>query len=71
VLYLRLYFKNKSNVLYWYALALALDAIGLYGLTLQVRYADVVVWTGRLGTYIGTFYFLIALLSTRKEKNEV
>ena len=71
VLYLRLYFKTKSNVLYWYALALGLDAIGLYGLTLQVRFSDVVVWTGRLGTYIATIYFLIALLSTRKENSEV
>ncbi len=71
VLYLRLYFKTKSNVLYWYALALAMDAIGLYGLTLQVRYGDIVVWKGRLDTYIGTFYFLIALLSTRKENDEV
>ena len=70
VLFLRLYFKTKSNVLYWYALALALDAIGLYGLTLQVHYSDVVVWTGRLGTYIATIYFLIALLSSRKSNKE-
>ena len=71
VLYLRLYFKTKSNVLYWYALALAFDAIGLFGLTLQVRFSDIVVWTGRLGTYFGTIYFLIALLSSRKDNNEV
>ena len=71
VLFLRLYLKSKSNVLYWYALALALDAIGLYGLTLQVRYSDIVVWTGRLGTYIATIYFLIALLNSRKNNDEV
>ena len=70
LLFLKLYLKSKSNVLYWYALALAMDAIGLYGLTLQVRFSDVVVWTGRLGVYIATIYFLVALLSTRKNHDE-
>jgi len=70
VLFLRLYLKSKANVLYWYTLALALDTIGLYGLTLQVRYYDIVVWTARLGVYIATIYFLIALLSSRKSNKE-
>jgi hypothetical protein len=66
-LFLWQYLKTKSNVLYWYTLALALDAMGSFGLTLQVRFSDIVVWTGRLGLYIGTIYFLIALLSSRKK----
>jgi hypothetical protein len=70
VFFSRLYLKSKSVVLYWYSLALVLDAIGLYGLTLQVRFSDIVVWTGRLGAYIATIYFLIALLSSRKSSNE-
>ena len=68
VLFLRQYLKSKSNVLYWYTLALALDAIGSFGVTLQVRFSDIVVWTGRLGLYVATVYFLIALLSSRKEQ---
>ena len=71
LLFLRLYFKSKSNVLYWYTLVLAFDAIGLYGVTLQVQFSDAVVWTGRLGSYIATIYYLIALLSTRKNSDEV
>lgn len=71
VLFLRQYLKSKSNVLYWYTLALVLDAIGAFGLTLQVRFSDIVVWTGRLGIYLAIIYFLIALLSVREENNEV
>lgn len=71
MLFLRLYLISKSNALYWYTLALVLDAVGSFGLTLQVRFSDVVVWTGRLGVYVATVYFLIAFLSSRKDNNEV
>lgn len=67
-LFLRLYLKSKSNVLYWYTLAMVLEAIGSFGLTLQIRFSDIVVWTGRLGIYVATVYFLIALLSARETK---
>ena len=68
-LFLRLYLKSKSNVMYWYSLGLAIEAIGLYGATLQVQFSDIVVWTGRVGVYLAFIYFLIALLSSRKSKN--
>ena len=70
-LFLRLYLMSKSNVLYWYTLAMLIEAIGSFGLTLQIRFSDIVVWTGRIGIYVATVYFLIALLSARKENNEV
>jgi hypothetical protein len=70
-LFLRLYLKSKSNVLYWYTLAMVLETIGSFGLTLQIRFSDIVVWTGRLGIYVATVYFLIALLITREPKNKV
>ena len=71
ILFLRQYLKSKSSVLYWYTLALILDAIGSFGLTFQVRFSDIVVWTGRVGIYVGTIYFLIALLSSRKNSGKV
>ena len=71
VLFLRQYLISKSKVLYWYTLALVLFAVGSFGLTLQVRFSDIVVWTGRLGLYVGFIYLLIALLSSRKESGEV
>lgn len=70
MLFLRQHLRSKSNVLYWYTLALVLDAIGTFGITLQIRFSDIVVWTGRLGLYVATVYFLIALLSSRKVNNE-
>jgi hypothetical protein len=66
LLYLRLYLKSKSDILYMYSLALMLYAIGSFGLTQQVAFGDAVVWIGRLSTYIGLFYFLFALLRSRK-----
>jgi len=48
-----------------------LEAIGSFGVTLQVRFSDILAWTGRLGLYVATVYFLIALLSSRKDNNEV
>jgi hypothetical protein len=71
VLFLRLYLKTKSNVLYWYTLAMVLETIGSFGVTLQIRFSDIVVWTGRLGIYLATVYFLMALLSTREAKSKV
>jgi len=66
VLFLRHYIKTKSNVLYWYTLGLVLDAIGAYGLSLQVQFSDIVVWTGRIGLYLAAVYYLIALLSSKE-----
>jgi hypothetical protein len=71
ILFLRQYLKSKSNVLYWYTLALIADALGSFGVTLQVRFSDIVVWTGRLGLYAGIIYYLIALLSSKQVANEV
>jgi len=67
LLYLRLYFKSKSEVLYFYSLALILYAIGAFGITQQVVFGDAVVWVGRTATYIGLLYFLYALIVSRKE----
>ena len=70
VLFLRHYLQSKSNVLYWFTLALALDALGTFGVTLQLQFSDIIVWTGRISLYLATVYFLIALLSTRKNSSE-
>jgi hypothetical protein len=66
-LFMRLYLENKSSTLYWYSLALLLWGIGTFGVMWQLRFSDVVAWTGRLGWYIGSLYYLIALRSAPKE----
>ncbi|MDQ1279684.1 MAG: hypothetical protein QG670_946 [Thermoproteota archaeon] len=68
LLYQRLYLKTKSETLYWYSLALLLYGIGSFGITQQLVFGDLVVWVGRIGTYMGLLYFLAALLSIRREK---
>jgi hypothetical protein len=66
VLFLRQYVKTRSNVLFWYTLGLVLDMIGAYGLSLQLQFSDIVVWTGRIGVYLAAVYYLIALLSSKE-----
>ena len=66
-LFMRLYLRSKSSTLYWYSLALFLWGIGTFGVMWQLRFSDIVAWTGRIGWYIGSLYYLIALESARRE----
>ncbi len=68
-LFMRLYSRSKASTLYWYSLALLLWGIGTFGVAWQLRFSDIVAWTGRLGWYFGSLYYLIALRSTREETN--
>jgi hypothetical protein len=67
LLYLRLYFRAKTDILYTYSLALMLYGIGSFGITQQLVFGDAVVWVGRIATYIGLLYFLFALIGGRQE----
>ena len=66
-LFTRLYLHSKSSALYWYSLALLLWGIGTFGVMWQLRFSDIVAWTGRCGWYIGSLYYLIALRSAKKD----
>ena len=72
VLFGRLYFRTRSRFLYWYALALALIAVGLGDVTIIRMVGGPVNWLGRIAIFIGSLYFLFAILaaaqSARKEK---
>jgi len=69
LLYLRLYLKSKSKLLYMYSLALFLYCIGSFGITQQVVFGDAIVWIGRISTYLGLLYFLLALIVSRRDSN--
>jgi hypothetical protein len=69
LLFMRLYLQSKSNTLFWYSLAILLWGIGTFGVMWQLRFSDIVAWTGRLGWYFGSLYYLISLLSARRETN--
>jgi PAS domain S-box-containing protein len=64
VLFMRAFFKSKSDFLYWYFLALALIAVGLTSAFLQKAVGSPFGWAGRFAQYLGSVYFLIAVSIT-------
>ncbi len=70
LIYIRQFAKLKSEVSYWYSLALALFAVGLFGVALQPQFSDSLSWMGRIAQYIGGVYFMIALLRLQTGSDE-
>jgi hypothetical protein len=60
-IYLRLYFKSRTDSLYWYSLGLMLFAFGLIFMS-QGAVDSRIAWLGRASQYIGSIYFLVAVL---------
>ena len=63
ILFLRLYHDSRSGILFWYSMALALTAIGLAAFYFCRTVGDPIAWTGRIATYLGGIYSLIAVWS--------
>jgi hypothetical protein len=63
VLFMRLYHDSKSGILFWYSTALALTAIGFAAFYFGRTVGDPIAWTGRVATYLGGIYSLIAIWS--------
>lgn len=71
LLLLRLYWNSRSDFLYWYAMALALNAAGLLIVLLPSNVGNLTTWLGRLGQYASGLCFLpatAALLQDRRER---
>jgi len=69
-IFIIVYYKSKADVLYWYSLALALIATGLFAVFIQTIVGGPVGWVGRTTQYIGGIYFLIAILRSYKSAKE-
>ena len=69
-LFMRLYVQSKSSALYWYSLALLLWGVGTFGVAFQLRFSDIIAWTGRSGWYTGSLYYLVALRSASVENKQ-
>jgi len=65
-IFLRRYFNLKAEFLYWYSLALALVAVGLFGVFLQKAVGSPIGWAGRFAQYLGGIYFLMAVLGAAR-----
>ncbi len=61
------YIHSKEEALYWYSLALFLFAFCSLGFVLQTQYGDnLYSWIGTIALYLGSLYFLTALLRLRR-----
>jgi PAS domain S-box-containing protein len=58
---------SAATFLYWYRLALALIAVGLFGVSIQSVYGGAVNWAGRTAQMAGGLYVWIAGLSALRE----
>src|SRR5438132_8314647 len=63
ILFMRLYHDSRSGILFWYSMALALTTIGLAAFYFGRTVGDPIAWTGRIATYFGGVYSLIAIWS--------
>jgi hypothetical protein len=70
IVFMRLYFKTNSNILYWYSLALTLFAFGFLDIFLVKTTGNPLTWIGRSTQYFGGLYFLIAVLTTVRQTSK-
>ena len=61
--------RTMSAFAYWYALALLLIAVGLFGVMLQTYHASILGWTGRATQALGGLYMLIAAVASVRESH--
>jgi len=59
--------RPLSPFAYWYALALALIAVGLFGVMLESSVASILGWTGRGTQFLSGVYMLIAAVASVRE----
>jgi hypothetical protein len=67
VICFRHYLKSQNAFYYWYSLGLMLFTFGVLFIS-QGALESRVAWLGRFSQYIGSVYFLIAVLSARQQE---
>ena len=61
------YFQSKSRVVFLYSIALGLFAIGLVS-AFEVKHSgELLTWLARSTLYVGSFYFVAAVLASRAD----
>lgn len=63
VLLVLFYVQSHIEFHYWYALALAMTAVGLAGVFLQSAGANLLTWSGRFAQQLGGVYLGVAILT--------
>lgn len=67
VLLMGLYFRIKTDLLYWYSLGLFLLCLSLFIVAFTKNLGDLVGWVGRGTQYLAEAYFLIAVITAVRE----
>ena len=60
----------SSTFRYWYALALLLMAVGLFGVMVQSTVGSALGWTGRIAQYLGSAYLIMAVVVAMRENHD-
>lgn len=66
IIFMLQYYRIKAKALYWYSLALALFSIGSFCAYSITSIGDLIHWTSRIAYYLGSFFFVTALLALRQ-----
>lgn len=66
-LFMKLYYRSKSDAVYWYSLGLAFITLGLSSFFLARAVGDLTTWVGRFAQYLGGFCFLISILVVTRD----
>ena len=61
--------RKRAPFASWYAMALLLLAVGLFGVMIQTSLGSVVNWLGRAAQWLGGLYLLIASVTALRESN--
>jgi PAS domain S-box-containing protein len=70
LLFVRVYLKSKSQVLFLYWLGLGSVSVGLFGSLFVTQFTGVLAWLTRIGQYMGGLYFLAAIIYLGLEKEQ-
>ncbi len=62
LLYMRLYLKERMELLYWYSLALLSFGVGLIPISHQTLFGSLLGWSGGLTFYVGAMYLLVMIV---------
>jgi PAS domain S-box-containing protein len=66
LIYMISYVTSRSDFHYWYSLALALIATALLAALFAHGFGTSLKWLGRMGQWLGTLYFIVAVVSARR-----
>ena len=61
--------RARAPFISWYALALLLLAVGLFGVMIQLSLGSVVNWLGRTAQWLGGVYLLLAAVAALRESD--